>query len=132
MQRQNRVTALSYLIKSEHSNGIGKDIYVIAVIRKTDMVSPYHTFRSNRVQIVDIHIARLLTLNAEQAVLARVPIAWSGARCGFLSALMMPACSGKAGTLTGVVVVVKAVQACSVDVDVLGIDYAQTPSIACS
>ena len=106
------------LIKSKNSNGIGEDIHVIAVIRETDLVSQYHTLRSNSVQIVNVHITRLLTLNAQHAVLTSLPVAWNGARFGLPSASMMLACWGENGILTGIVIVVEAVQACSVDVDV--------------
>ncbi len=127
---------LHNLIEPKDSNAIRKDVDVVAVIRQTDTVSRDHALRSYRVEIVDVDVACLCAFDAEQAVLARFAVAGDGAGCcGRLKSqlfvcldCLLSACWGR--VLTGVVVVVEAVQACAVDVDVVGIDDAQAPCFA--
>ena len=127
---------LHNLLKSKDGNAIRKDVDVIAVIRQTDTVSRDHALRSHRVEIVYVDVVCLCAFDAEQAVLARLAVARDGAGCcGRLGSqfcvygdYMQSACWGRA--LTGVVVVVEAVQACAVAVDVVGIDDAQAPCFA--
>ena len=56
----------------------GEDIHIIAVTSETNVISPYYTLRSNRVQFVNAHISRLLTLNAQHAVLTIFPVPGTG------------------------------------------------------